>query len=125
MTRLLSYPWALAFGLYYYFLFQLIYLVRFGSVNTTLSIADGALSIVGLGSVLFAQYLTRRLADRRALMAIPFALALPFSLFGALGGGLLGPLAVAIYGLAPFAIALPLGFWIIERATATDASPVC
>ncbi|MDE2078981.1 MAG: hypothetical protein KGI73_01195 [Patescibacteria group bacterium] len=117
MRVLLSYPWALAYGLYFYFLFQVVYLARFGSLNMTMSWGDLALYVVGVGSVLLCQYFSRKLIGwRQWLMAVSFLLALPFAFSGALGGGLLGWFGVVILGLIPFCVALPLSYWLIKRS---------
>jgi len=39
---------------------------------------------------------------------IAFILAIPISLFGSLGGGLLGEMGILAYGLIPFVIFLPI-----------------
>ncbi len=118
MRRLLSYPWAFLYGFYFYLLFQIVYIVRFGHVNTVFSFSDTALYAVGLASVLLCQYLARELPRARGFMIIPFLVGLPFGFVGALGGGLLGWLGVFIFGFVPFAVALPTGYWVVKRVAA-------
>jgi len=115
MNTFLSYRWALAYGLYFYILFQLVFIVRFGMVNLNVSVADVALYVVGVVSVILCQYFSRKLRSRKWLMAVPFVVALPFSFSGALSGGLFGWLGIVIFGIVPFAVALPLGYWLIKR----------
>lgn len=115
MNRYLAYPWSLLFGFYYYVLFQFIYLLRFGSFNTRVSYLDAFLVAVGIISVLIFMFFAKKLIRKRGLLLIPFVLAVPFSAFGALGGGLLGFLGILIFGLVPFFAIPPLGYWIIKR----------
>lgn len=115
MNTFLTYPWALVFGLYYYVIFQLIYLARFGSLNLNWSMVDVSLPIVGIVSTVLFVYFAKRIPRRRGLFFIPFLTALSLSVFGALGGGLLGPVGVLIFGLVPFALFLPLGYWLVKK----------
>lgn len=115
MNRYLSYPWAFVCGFYYYIIFQLVYFARFGALNTTWSFADVFLPVVGVVSLLMFIFFAKRIGRRRELFFIPFLIALPFSVLGALGGGLLGFLGVLIFGILPFFIILPLGFWLVKK----------
>ena len=109
-----SYPWAFVYGLYFYVLFQVMYLVRFGSFNLSVSTTDLGLVIVGIGSVLMLMYTTRKLAHGKRLLLISFFLALPIAYVGALSGGLIGLPGVIIYGLTPFVIFLLIGYFCIQ-----------
>ena len=126
MEKYFSYPWAFPFGLYFYVLFQIMYAMRFGNINTNYSILDLFIWAVGIGSVLMLMYFMRKLEHKRTLMLIPFAIALPLSYVAALGGGLLGTLGVLFFGLVPFAAILALGYWLINKFTTTtevESSP--
>lgn len=116
MNKYLAYPWSLLFGLYMYLLFQLMFILRFGRINTDVNSLDLYILVVGIASVLMLMYFARKLTARRVFLCIPFLIALPFSYIGALGGGLLGGVGVLIFGLVPFAIALPVGYWLINRS---------
>jgi len=115
MSRYLAYPWALVFGFYYYIIFQLVYLARFGDLNLSWNFVDVFLPAVGIISVAMFIYFAKKIPERRGLFFIPFFIALPLSMLGALGGGLLGPLGVLIFGLLPFAVLLPLGYWLVKK----------
>ncbi len=113
MKTFLAYPWAFLYGLYFYILFQLVFLVRFGHIMTNVSVADLGLYVVGVGSVLFCQYLTRKLEGHEFGMAIAFIIALPFAFVLSFFGGLFGILGVIVAGLIPFAITLSVGYWVL------------
>ena len=115
MSNYFSYPWAVLYGLYFYILFQGMYVWRFGSINTHMSILTLYLVLVGIISVLMLMFFMQRLAHKKALMFVPFLLTLPFAYVGALGGGLLGAIGILFFGLAPFVIALPAGYWLIKK----------
>ena len=113
MKYLLSYPLALIWGLYFYLLFQLVFWVRFGHVNGSFDEGTFALYLVGVGSILLCQYLSRRRPGHELGMTVAFVVGVPFAFIGALFGGLFGAFGVVLLGLVPFAIALPLGHWVI------------
>lgn len=115
MTLPTSYPWALAYGVYFYVLFQLVFFVRFGSLNTAPNIFDISLYIVGVLSVAMFLHFSGKLSHNSGYLWIPFVLAVCASVITTLGGGLLGFLGAVIFGLIPFALFLPLGYWIIAR----------
>ncbi len=66
----------------------------------------------------------RKLTRRRGFMLIPFLLMVPFSYFGALGGGLLGMLGIVAFGTIPFAVGLPVGYFAIKRFSHVKKTPV-
>lgn len=112
---LFGYQWSVVLGLYFYLLFQVIYLVQFGSFNWRFELGDIGLLAVGLFSVLLTQYYARKLPRLRGLVLIPFLLAAWLSTYMALGGGLLGVWGVVGFGLLPFVIIIPLGYKLIRR----------
>jgi len=122
MTNYLSYPWALAWGLYYYVLFQIIFLARFGSLNLSFNALDISLIVLGVLSVVLLVYFANKLSARKGLLFIPFVIALPFSVIGALAGGLFGFIGIIAFGIVPFVIALPLGYWLIKWLTGRSTS---
>jgi len=122
MTNYLSYPWALAWGLYYYVLFQIIFLARFGSLNLSFNALDISLIVLGVLSVVLLVYFANKLSARKGLLFIPFVIALPFSVIGALAGGLFGFIGIIAFGIVPFVIALPLGYWLIKWQTGRSTS---
>lgn len=115
MKNYFSYPWALLYGLYFYLLFQGMYAWRFGHLNTDVSLLGISIIVVGMVSVFLLLFFMRHLARRKFLLLVPFLLALPFAYVGALGGGLLGVLGILIFGITPFLIALPAGYFVIKR----------
>ena len=118
-----QYAWSVLFGLYFYILFQVVFLVRFGQFNIGFSYLDLGLWLVGVFSIMIATYFCQKLAKGKWYLLIPFVIALPFSFFGALGGGLLGLLPLVIFGIIPFAILIPPSYWLIKWLTAkTEAS---
>lgn len=112
-----SYPWALAYGAYFYVLFQLVYLVRFGSFNMDVNVFDMSLYGVGVVSVLILLYFAHKLTRGRGYLLFPFVLAAGASVVTTLGGGLLGFVGAVLFGLIPFAVILPLGYWVITKFT--------
>ena len=115
-----SYVWAIAYGLYYYALFQLLFLLRFGTLNFTFTLADLGLWAVGIGSVWMGAYFCNKLRRGKAFLVIPFLVAIPFSVVGTLGGGLLGMLGILLFGLIPFAALLPIGYGITRYFVAQE-----
>ncbi len=117
MKAFLAYPWALLYGLYFYVLFQIVFLIRFGHVNGGVGMGEIALYAVGLGSVLFCQWLTKKHPGHELAMTVAFVLATPFAFFGALLGGLFGALGVFLLGIIPFLVILSLGYVLIRWFT--------
>ena len=124
MKNYLAYPLALVYGLYFYALFQLSFLVRFGSLNTSFNILDFGSVLVGIISVVILLYFMRKLTRGRGFMLIPFLLMVPFSYLGALGGGLLGMLGIVAFGTIPFAGGLSVGYFAIKRFSHVKKTPV-
>lgn len=112
-----SYVWALPLGLYFYLLFQVVFLLRFGEFNLEFSYIDLGIWLVGVLSVLIATYFCNKLTSGKWYLLIPFLLALPLAFFGSLGGGLFGLLMLVVFGTLPFAVLLPPSYWLIKRLT--------
>ena len=68
----------------------------------------------GVGSLSFLPLIwtLRRFRRSRWIPIVAYAIALPFSLLGALFGGLLGPHWVLVYAVAPLALAVGISFGI-------------
>ena len=111
----LSYQWSILYGLYMYLIFQIMFLSRFGSINTTFTSLDIFIIAVGIISVIIAMYFANKLGSGRAWLLVPFLIALPFSYIGILSGGLFGIVGILIGGLLPFAVLLPLGYWLVKK----------
>ncbi len=124
MKNYLAYPLALVYGLYFYALFQLSFLVRFGSLNTSFNILDFGIVLVGIISVVILLYFMRKLTRGRGFMLIPFLLMVPFSYLGALGGGLLGMLGIVAFGTIPFPVGLSVGYFAIKHFSHVKKTPL-
>jgi len=116
MKNYTSYPWAILFGLYFYLLFQVMFLLRFGSLNLTFNVLDLVIILVGIFSVALLFFCMRKLPAKQSWMILPFLLAVPLAYIGALGGGLLGAIGILIFGLVPFFVFLPIGYLIIKQS---------
>lgn len=114
MKILTQYPWVLLLGVYMYVVFQVVFFLQFGSFNFGFDVIDLGIYIVGLVSVLVAQFFMRKLPRKKLLMLIPFVIALPFGYIGSLGGGLLGIIGMVIFGTIPFLVILPIGYVILK-----------
>jgi len=115
MSNYTSYPWAVLYGFYFYIIFQIVFLLRFGSINMNVSVLDAFLVLNGILSVLMLMWFANKLPRKKGFLFIPFGIALPFSMIGALGGGLLGWIGILIGGLVPFVIAIPIGYFLIKK----------
>lgn len=113
---LLSYPFSILYGLYFYLLFHIVFVIRFGRINPAVSHLDLGIIVVGVLSSLALLFYVRKLPEgKRLLMLIPFAIAVPLAYLTTLMGGLLGLPGIMIFGVVPFVIALPIGHWMITR----------
>jgi len=124
MSKFLSYPWAILFGLYMYIAFQVMYLIRFGSLNMEVQFIDLSILVVGILSVMIYVYFARKLTTKRRLLFVAFLIAVPFGYIGALGGGLLGFIGTIVFGIVPFAILIPLGYWIAKKINNKTETPI-
>ena len=107
---------AAPYGIYMYLLFHLTYWARFGRINTSFSYMDLFIVLVGVLSVWIFIFFSKRLKKRRMWLWAPFILAVPFGYLGSLGGGLIGPLGILIFGLIPFGLLIPIGYWLIKKS---------
>jgi len=122
MKNYFSYPWAILYGLYFYLIFHVLFLFRFGRFNTDMSVVDLFIVLVGIMSVLLLMYFAKKVGEKKKLLFIPFVIAIPFSYIGALGGGLLGPVGVLVFGMIPFLITLPIGYALLKKGDAQMSS---
>ena len=103
-------------GLYLYALHQIVFLVRFGGLNTRFSVLDLFLIVVGILSILLYIYFARgSSAKRKIALRAAFMLSIPFSFAGTLAGGLLGGLGIFIYGLIPCVVCLSITHLLFKR----------
>lgn len=110
-------PYLIALGLLYYPLQQLIFYVRFGRFNATFHPMDLLLEVVGVLAFLMLSYTlsTTKQSSARTLLWVLFLLvAVPLSLIGSVGGGLLGPLGIVVFGLVPVLLVLLLAKGVIR-----------
>ena len=119
-----AYLWATVYGAYLYLLFQIMFFARFGRINTQVSVLDLFIWVVGIVSVLILMFFMRKLPTRKALMFVPFVIALPFGYVGTMGGGLIGPLGMLILGTIPFAVILAIGFGVVRLFVKVPRAPM-
>jgi len=115
MKNYFSYPWSILYGLYMYVIFHILFLVRFGRINVEVNSSDIFIVLVGIFSVVLLMYFGNKVGDKKKLLLIPFVIAIPFSYMGALGGGLLGPIGMLVFGILPFLITLPIGYVFLKK----------
>ena len=98
------------YGLYLYILQQILFFFRFGKLNTDFNRLDFYLIVVGIASIFLYSYFVRKSESvrRKRALQIAFVIAVPFSVFGSLMGGLLGGVGILIFGLVPFLVILLL-----------------
>ena len=114
MKNYFTYPWAILYGFYLYIIFHALFLFRFGRINTSVSVNDLFILLVGILSVVLLMYFGNKIGEKRQLLFIPFVIAVPFSYVGVLGGGLLGPVGMVLFGMIPFLITLPVGYFFLK-----------
>jgi hypothetical protein len=125
MRRFFTYPFSILYGAYFYLIFQLMFVTRFGGINMHFTVLDIFIWLVGVASIAGLMYFMGKLGGRKHLMWIPFVIAVPLGFIGALGGGLLGIFGLLVFGLLPFALILPAGYWLIGRyASPNDESTI-
>jgi preprotein translocase subunit YajC len=102
------YLWSLT-GIYFYVLFQVAFLYRFGEWNDKGSAESHTFVVlVGVLSVAWYLFLRSALKNKHAtkrqfsILLLSYSIAIPFAYFGTLFGGLLGMVGIAIGGLVPF-----------------------
>ena len=117
----LRYRTALILGIGYVAVFVGVSVVRFWwSDELSMELSDAVSLIFNLvflwlvGSLCFLPLIWTLRGFRRScwIPIVVYAIAFPFSLLGALFGGLLGPLGVLLYAGTPFALAIGISFGI-------------
>lgn len=115
MNKKPSFLWALAGGLLFAVLQILIFLVRFGRLDTEAALTDYlwfflAGALIGAGLI----YLLRRSENQDIFRAvlIAFVISLPFAAFGMLFGGILGAIGVIFLGVSPSLFIMGLGYYV-------------
>ena len=115
---------ALLYGAYMYFLYQLIGFIRFGSILFSCPECDldrrgeilflitnhGLPYLIGVLSVVLLFYFARNYKIPDSKLLISFLVAVPFSFFFSLMGGLLGFGVALVIGVLPF-----LGSFFVAR----------
>ncbi len=115
MDKKPSYLWALAVGALFLVLQVLIYLFRFSSINTESSITDYLFFFIGGAMIgLALVYFLRRSETTGTSRAtiIGFVIGIPFSLFGMMMGGLIGPIGSIILGMSPGIFITGVGYFL-------------
>lgn len=113
--------WIVGGGLAWPIVHLAVYLARFGSlpaapVETALFIPTGA-----IGGWFVHRLLSRSVGSQKKLVIVTTLLSLPIAVVGNLGGGLLGPVGVTLFGVVPI-IALSGTGWLIGTVLERDAS---
>lgn len=115
MDKKPSFLWALAVGALFVVLQILIYLLRFNGLNPDAPASDyfffflgGAL--IGLSLVYFLGRSETKTVYQATL--IGFVIGIPFTMFGMLIGGLLGPFGVILFGISPGIFTTALGYFL-------------
>lgn len=115
MDKKPSFAWALVVGALFPVLQLLLFALRFNSINTEVSPMDylvffvGGL-LIGLALIYFLRRAQTRGASRASI--IGFVIGLPFSLFGMMLGGLIGPVGAIFLGISPGIFAIIVGYYL-------------
>jgi hypothetical protein len=113
MEKKMSYWWSLPIGLVYPVVQVLIYLYRFGQLNTLASPLDYLMYFAaGLAGALLLIFFLRRSRKRagRWVIVAAYLLAAPLAVAGMVGGGLLGPVGVILFSFVPWAVFMWIGY---------------
>ena len=113
LEKTIPYWWSLPIGFVYPILQVMIYLFRFGKLNTLASPLDYLIYfIAGVTGALLLIFFLRRSRKRMGRWVIlgTYLLAAPLALAGMVGGGLLGPIGVILFSLVPWALFIWLGY---------------
>ncbi|MBK7316972.1 MAG: hypothetical protein IPO36_16775 [Anaerolineales bacterium] len=118
MNKKPSFLWSLAIGLAFPILQVLVFSLRFGNSGITAPITDYIFFFIGgafIGLALIAAL--RRCETKGAYRAtlIGFGIGVPFSIFGMVLGGMLGPLVGVMFSVSPGVFFTFVGF-LIGRA---------
>lgn len=100
-----------------YLAYHVLFIVRFGRIHVDQNAGDVFLFVSATLVFLLFFYFQNKLDcyHQQSILWAVFFLILPFSMMGAIVGGLLGPIGVVIYGLIPALLALPAAYWTIHH----------
>ena len=114
--------WVIVAALVWSVLHVVVFTVRFGEIPATEALSD---LLLFLPTGFVAGLALRMLLQRTAagfpswMIILGVIAALPFAFVGNLMGGLLGPVGVTIFGVAPILIGAGVG-WVIGRMRTAD-----
>ncbi len=115
MEKKVSYIWALGVGLLLVVLNLLLFLFRFGDMNTEAPLTD-YLVIFLAGGVIGAAlvYFLRRSETKSIFNATltAFVIGLPFAMFGTMFGGIVGWIGILLLGISPAVFLIGLGYYL-------------
>ena len=118
----LRWSWVIVAALVWSVLHVVVFTVRFGEIPATEALSD---LLLFLPTGFVAGLALRMLLQRTAagfpswMIILGVIAALPFAFVGNLMGGLLGPVGVTIFGVAPILIGAGVG-WVIGRMRTAD-----
>ncbi len=116
-------PWVIAAAFVWPVLHVVVFTMRFGEIPVAEALSDLLLFLpTGFAAALALRILLRRAEPgfRSWMIILGVSAALPFAFLGNLMGGLLGPVGVTIFGVAPILIGAGAG-WVVGRLRATDS----
>ncbi|MCA9388942.1 hypothetical protein KC644_04290 [Candidatus Berkelbacteria bacterium] len=103
-------------GFYFYFVQQLIFLIRFGRFNSIVNQLDLSLYIIGAVAIFtLLKLLSGKNKRQQAVLLGVFIVAQPLAIIGALAGGQLGLIPIIIFGLAPILALLLIANLIVKK----------
>jgi hypothetical protein len=125
MDKKPSFWWSLAVGLAFPILQVVIYLIRFGSLDSGAAFIDYiglfiAGALIGLGLI----YFLRKSDSGKVLRAviIGFVIGLPFSVFGMVVGGMVGVVGVILLSVSPSIFTTGVGYYLGKALTKNRAA---
>ncbi len=115
MNKKPSFFWALAVGLLFPVLQVVIFLIRFGRLDTEAPITDYLLfflagSLIGVALIYFLRRSETQSVFNATLVA--FIISLPFALFGMVVGGVVGVVGIFLLGVSPAVFITGVGYFI-------------
>jgi hypothetical protein len=120
MEKKPSFLWALAVGLLFLILQVVIFLIRFGKVDTEAAFTDYlgffiAGALIGLGLIYFLR--RSKTAGVFRAVIIGFVIGLPFGVFGMVLGGTVGMIGVIMLSVSPSVFITGVGYFLGRALT--------
>ena len=118
----LRWSWVIVAALVWSVLHVVVFTMRFGEIPVTEALSDLLLFLpTGFVAALALRMLLQRTGAGFPswMIILGVIAALPFAFVGNLVGGLLGPIGVTIFGVAPIFIGAGVG-WVIGRMRTAD-----